>query len=138
MSGFLTTQAIGFMLAYTTLSTLLFLPTIDYEQITFKQRVYYALYLLFGGAFAAYSVNCMIIGQCFAWSWILMGLFAFTPMVIGLLFIFFYDTMKMLWERVKDAFKDVIGEEKSDSDSELKINQLIITKDLTPSIPASV
>lgn len=126
MSGFLTTQAIGFMLSYTTLATLIFLPSIDYETLTFKKRVYYSVYMLLGGALAAYSVNCMIIGQCFAWSWVALGLFAVTPMIIGLLFIFFYDTMKLLWKRIKDAFVEA-STDKTTSTTETSVNKLVIT-----------
>lgn len=116
LNGFITTQAAYFMICYTILATLIFLPTVKYDTIVFKDRVYYAMYCLFGGAFAAYSVNCMILGQCSSWSWILVGLGAIVPLLLGLLYIFFYDTMVELEQKLYNAFYEALTPKTTSTD----------------------
>lgn len=82
----LTPQAYFFIFGYTLLAFAIFLEPVEGEHqffvFKFTNRVAAFIMMILFGIFWALTVNCMVHGGCFWWSWILCGYLMFSPLIL--------------------------------------------------------
>ena len=106
-------QSLITILSYATLTVLVFLPTLSYDIVSLKQRLYYCAYMIVVGTILAYTMNCMIIGSCKAWTWIVTVICVIIPAFIGVMYIIKTDTTKDIYNR----FQIVLGEDSKETET---------------------
>lgn len=111
-----TPQAMICILSYSTIATMLFLPSLSYDDVSFKTRFYWFLMIIVGGACIATSMNCMITGNCMAWSWVLVIALCLMPTFFGLLYVLNSKDTVAVYNKLKEALDIIDGDGDGDGD----------------------